>query len=971
MLQPPRLLLFPLFLLLLLAGSGTGAMALPAAAPAPPPGLRLLRADTTGLEMVWTPPPVALRLQKDGAVTVTAAGLPLDDEPGRPRLPFAAALIALPPGATPQLQVLALDEEDRPLPAPIAPAPRPQGVVRDTAGRPIGGGFAPAAPDPTGVPPTSPVLLEEVGTVRGIRLARLRLYPARPQGRHLRVVRRLRLTVRWSRPASAHAASPAPASSDPLLEAVRRQVLNPWDAIPALPAPRPRNPSSVSTQQASPQAFLEVDAPGLYRVTYEDLDPLGFATATPRNLRLFQGSREVAYEWEGDDDARFEPGEALTFYAEPRFSRWVAGDVYRLVADTTPGLRMATRSADPTGLPAGTPWVEQTVEENRLYTPDCFCGPLPTGRNGDRWAWEVLRLPDRTSVALPFATPAVDASQPATLTLWLLGYTDVSANPDHQVAVALNGSSLGSVTWNGKRAITATLAITPGLLQSDVNTLTLTLPGLPDVTVEGAWVDAFALRYAHTTTATGSTLAFEGGSGRWAYTLALTETTGLRAYDVTDPRHPRRLTGLAVTGDRATLGDPPEGGPRRYLLLNADGLRPPRRIRAGEPLLLSGDLTGADLLVITHPDFADALAPLLTLRRSQGLSVTVVSVLGLYDAYGDGRPDPQAIRAFIADAYASWTPRPAYVLLVGDGSFDPRRYRTDSPPTFIPPYLADADPWAGEVAADNRYVTVDGNDRLPDLLLGRLPVQTAAEAQTVVGKIVRYESAPFPGGWNANVLLVADDADAAGDFAASSETYAVPYVTAPFTVTRRYCAGSADHLSDCSPQETAELHTALLADWNRGALLVQFTGHASWQQWAAERFFHLDDLSSLSNDRRLPVVVEMTCFTGAFQRPEPTLDEGLVTQPGGGAVAAWGATGLGVGTGHDRLSQGFFQALFTDGVATVGEATLTGKLKLAASGLYLDLLDTFILLGDPALRPNRTIVPWASRLFLPLVARGA
>ncbi|RMF27671.1 MAG: hypothetical protein D6759_17300, partial [Chloroflexi bacterium] len=444
--------------------------------------------------------------------------------------------------------------------------------------------------------------------------------------------------------------------------------------------------------------------------------------------------------------------------------------------------------------------------------------------------------------------------QPATLTLWLLGYTDVSANPDHRVAVALNGASLGSTTWDGKRAITATFAITSGLLQSEVNTLTLTLPGLSGVTVEGAWIDAFALRYAHATTVTGSALTFEGRSGRWAYTLALTDTTGLRAYDVTDPQHPRRLTGLAVAGNSVTLGDPPEGGPRRYLLLNASGLRHPRRIRAREPLLLSGDLTGADLLVVTHPDFADALTPLLTLRRSQGLSVTVVSVLGLYDTYGDGRPDPQAIRAFIAEAYATWTPRPVYVLLVGDGSFDPRRYRTDSPSTLIPPYLADADPWAGEVAADNRYVTVDGDDHLPDLLLGRLPVKTTTEAQTVVEKIVQYESHPFPGGWNANVLLVADDADEAGDFAASSETYAASYVTAPFTVTRRYCAGSADHLSDCSSQETTAIHTALLADWGRGALLVQFTGHSSWQQWAAERFFHLDDLPALDNDRRLPLV---------------------------------------------------------------------------------------------------------------------
>jgi len=307
---------------------------------------------------------------------------------------------------------------------------------------------------------------------------------------------------------------------------------------------------------------------------------------------------------------------------------------------------------------------------------------------------------------------------------------------------------------------------------------------------------------------------------------------------------------------------------------------------------------------------------------------------------------------------------------VGDGSFDPRRYRPDSPPTFIPPYLADVDPWAGETGADNRYVCVDGGDALPDLLLGRLPVQTLAEAQTVVDKIVRYEAEPFPGGWNAQVLLVADDADAAGDFGISSDTHAAAHVTAPFTVTRRYCAGSHPSVSDCSSGEADPLHNGLLSDWNGGALLVQFTGHSSWQQWAAERFFHLDDLPALHNDRRLPVVVEMTCFTGAFHRPEPTLDEELVALPGGGVVAAWGPTGLGVGTGHDHLSDGFFQAVFDGGAQTVGEATLAGKLALAASGHNLDLLDTFTLLGDPALRLNRTILPWTEQVFLPLMWRG-
>ena len=118
--------------------------------------------------------------------------------------------------------------------------------------------------------------------------------------------------------------------------------------------------------------------------------------------------------------------------------------------------------------------------------------------------------------------------------------------------------------------------------------------------------------------------------------------------------------------------------------------------------------------------------------------------------------------------------RPAYLLLVGEGSFDPKLYRADSKETLLPPYLADVDPWMGETAADNRYALLDGGgqgagDILPDLLVGRLPVNTITETQIVVAKIVRYETDPSPGGWNSNVVFVADAADADGDFAAEAD----------------------------------------------------------------------------------------------------------------------------------------------------------------------------------------------------------
>ncbi len=97
------------------------------------------------------------------------------------------------------------------------------------------------------------------------------------------------------------------------------------------------------------------------------------------------------------------------------------------------------------------------------------------------------------------------------------------------------------------------------------------------------------------------------------------------------------------------------------------------------------------------------------------------------------------------------------------------------------------------------------------------------------------------------------------------------------------------------------------------------------------------------------MVMEMTCFTGSFQISNiSTLDEALVRHPSGGAVAAWGATGLGLATGHKALAEGFMENIFHSEQKDLGSAALEGKLKLLQqTPVYIDLVDTYTLLGDP------------------------
>jgi hypothetical protein len=61
------------------------------------------------------------------------------------------------------------------------------------------------------------------------------------------------------------------------------------------------------------------------------------------------------------------------------------------------------------------------------------------------------------------------------------------------------------------------------------------------------------------------------------------------------------------------------------------------------------------------------------------------------------------------------------------------------------------------------------------------------------------------------------------------------------------------------------------------------------------------------------------------------------------------------------MERGLLDAVFGQGVSRLGPATLAGKVALYNSGQDYDLIHTFTVFGDPALRlpvlPERVYVP--------------
>ena len=124
--------------------------------------------------------------------------------------------------------------------------------------------------------------------------------------------------------------------------------------------------------------------------------------------------------------------------------------------------------------------------------------------------------------------------------------------------------------------------------------------------------------------------------------------------------------------------------------------------------------------------------------------------------------DPAAIRRFMPHTAATGPHAPEALVLVGDGTSDLHNEWGRNNATHIPPYLAMVDPWLGETACEPCFGQLDGDDprddTLPDLAVGRLPVKTEVELVQLVGKLMRYDTAPAGGSWHGKAVYVADNA---------------------------------------------------------------------------------------------------------------------------------------------------------------------------------------------------------------------
>ena len=215
---------------------------------------------------------------------------------------------------------------------------------------------------------------------------------------------------------------------------------------------------------------------------------------------------------------------------------------------------------------------------------------------------------------------------------------------------------------------------------------------------------------------------------------------------------------------------------------------------------------------------------------------------------------------------------------------------------------------------------------------GRIAVRTAAEAQTVISKIIGYETNQQPGSWRNQTVLVADQDDGPDTFTQQAQT--VQSLLPSFMQVTDVFVGNLG-----STVASQNLLNAL----NNGALLVNYNGHGSVEVWSPDNFMDDTIAASLTNGSRLPMFIIMNCLNGYFHDVyTQSLAESLMLVPNGGAVAVWASSGLTDAAPQFQMDQLAVSTLFS-GSIPIGDAVQTAKQGIADS----DVRRTFILFGDP------------------------
>ncbi|QMU30193.1 type IX secretion system sortase PorU [Adhaeribacter radiodurans] len=380
-----------------------------------------------------------------------------------------------------------------------------------------------------------------------------------------------------------------------------------------------------------------------------------------------------------------------------------------------------------------------------------------------------------------------------------------------------------------------------------------------------------------------------------------------------------------------------------------------------------------DLVIITHPAFLPQAERLATHRQTNdGLQVNVVTTQQVYNEFSSGAQDISAIRDFMKMIYERSPKAPEKtlnLLLLGDASYDYKSANTNNPKNrtlnntnYVPTYQSreSLDPLESYSSEDYFGFLDDtegfwdesdfSNPDLMDIGVGRLPVHTILEAEIIVTKLIHYNDPKTFGNWRNRLVLAADDGDGTEHLRDAEFLADYMKLNQPVFNIHKVYLDMFKQENGASGQLSPDANKSIDQAVERGALIVNYTGHGGETTLAQEKIVTIPQITNWKNKDKLAFLITATCEFGRYDDPARSSGaEYALINENGGAIGLISTTRPVYAGGNRVLNKNFFEIAFTP---LNGQMPRLGDVLRLTKNRSLSQVNNrnFALLGDPSMR---------------------
>lgn len=740
-----------------------------------------------------------------------------------------------------------------------------------------------------------------------------------------------------------------------------------------------------------------VSKSGIYRLDFNFLrNTLGITnleSIDPRRIRLFGNGGAMLPERAGDDrpddlienaifvageaDGKFDNSDYILFYAvgPAPWSYQPSANMppltitphlydqfayYFIQIGDTPGLRIAEQVSETAATFVTETFDDvQRIEDDRINLLHQASWAQGSGK---RWFGDYFFQTRERTYSFRFPNAVIGSS--ARLACVFAGRSQVSTTVQVIAGSATFSGLISGVLVSDNEASYASDALLTGSFTVSGDNTEVRVRYLSTSVPSEGWLDYLELNVRRRLSMTDQMMEFRDlqtlnqPAARFRVENA---NAGLQIWDITNRQVPARQQ-FNLSGGVAEFGAKTQGVLRNFIAFydNASLPRPERAVgRIGNQNIHA--LTNLDMVIVYHPNFEGPVQQLAQHRRSHsGLEVATVRIDQLYNEFSSGAKDPTAIRDLARMLYMRAPNRFRYLLLFGDGSFDPRNITNSTDnldfipvfetyQSFSPIFSYPSDDYFG-LLSDNEGGDLKGP---LEVAIGRVTPRTVAEAQAIVNKIIEYDNHPKTlGDWRLRLLYMADDedwnahirqADLLANRAQQSETW--------FNLEKVYF-DAYQQIATSTEKRIPGAKNAINANIFRGCLVAQYIGHGGPRGWAQERVIDNTDIAGWNNADRYPLIITATCSFGGFDDYTTlTGGEQALLKPNSGAIGLYTTVRSVFINGNNALTDAVQNVIFErdqQGVYyTIGD--VLKKAKNVLPPFIEENARRFTLLGDPAM----------------------